>query len=636
MPPRILKAELIKMAVNKGMAKKEANKLLVPELKTYLGLAPAKPRAPKAAGILNGRPCGPSKSSKNPNAYTKEELVEIAANKFNITKTALSKLTKDKLCDALSSNIAPDLPQRKKGKGVALAGPKIKFVKKVTMNDGREKKKKSSGAPKKVQKKIKKKSSLDNSKISFIRPLVKLPKPTVVIPVESKVRDCITRSKMKLKDHQIRVVEHMRKNRGLIVAFGVGSGKTLTAVTASQCYLQDNPKGRIIVVTPTSLQENFKKEMKGYGVKDKDKKYEFYTLQKFATTYDKKKCGDNIMLIIDEAHNLRTDVKQGTLAKAKAAAKAKGKKPPINRADVAIRCAKTADKVLLLTATAIYNNPRDMANLVAMVRGENPLKQSEFAKILSDKDKFEKYFGCTITFYSNPKDENYPSFKENYVDIEMDAKYYKEYKAVEERNSNFLQATNPWRFLVGVRQASNALASCPKCEWVMNKIKEGKKTLIYSSFLAFGIEKLQSMLKKENIPFVEVKGSMSQKTRGEAVAEYNSNKVNVLFITKAGGEGLDLKGTRNVIIMESSWNRPNEEQIIGRAVRYRSHSHLPKSEHHVDVYHLIMVKPRGKAGADENPSADEMMRTLTEEKDKVNAVFIKKLIPLAVENNNDC
>jgi len=133
---------------------------------------------------------------------------------------------------------------------------------------------------------------------------------------------CIKKSKMTLKEHQIRVVNHMRLHRGLIVSHAVGSGKTLTAVTVAQCFLDDNPNGKIIVVTPVSLQGNFKKEMISYGISPEDHHYEFHTLQGFASTYDSllndkidKKmnetiCDQNTLLIIDEAHNLRTNLEK--------------------------------------------------------------------------------------------------------------------------------------------------------------------------------------------------------------------------------------------------------------------------------------------------------------------------------------
>lgn len=430
----------------------------------------------------------------------------------------------------------------------------------------------------------------------------------------SKKGNCILRSKLPLRDHQKKVVEHMQNNRGLVAAFSVGSGKTLAAVTTSQCYLDANPNGRVIVVTPVSLQENFKKEMRAYGVSD-DRKYEFLTLQKFANKYVDRQCGKGVFLIIDEAHNLRTEVS--------------GKKG--RRSSVAIRCARTVDKVLLLTATTIYNQPYDLANLVAMVRGEPPLSRLQFETLLDSSKLFKKYFRCTMSFFEKQDKENYPSVKEHYVKIPMTAEYYKDYHRVEVGKSSLLRSKNPFLFLNGVRQASNAIKTCLKCDWVMKKVREHKKTVIYSSFLDFGIRKIQDILKKDKIKFVEVTGKMSKKKRQAAVDKYNSNEVNVLFITRAGGEGLDLKGTRNEIIFESAWNRPNEEQIIGRAVRFHSHSHLPKDQRHVDVYHLIIVKPKKRAKGDTYPSADEMVMNILNDKKKEIEPILKKLRKISIE-----
>jgi hypothetical protein len=53
---------------------------------------------------------------------------------------------------------------------------------------------------------------------------------------------------------------------------------------------------------------------------------------------------------------------------------------------------------------------------------------------------------------------------------------------------------------------------------------------------------------------------------------------------------LDLKGVRNVIILEKGWNQASDEQVIGRAIRYRSHAALPPEQRVVDVYHLVLIK----------------------------------------------
>ena len=72
-------------------------------------------------------------------------------------------------------------------------------------------------------------------------------------------------SKMELKTYayQAFIREYMRQAspyRGVLVYHGLGSGKTCTAIAASEAlYAQDNKK--IIVMTPTSLKENFLNEI---------------------------------------------------------------------------------------------------------------------------------------------------------------------------------------------------------------------------------------------------------------------------------------------------------------------------------------------------------------------------------------
>jgi len=304
---------------------------------------------------------------------------------------------------------------------------------------------------------------------------------------------------------------------------------------------------------------------------------------------------------------------------------------------VAIRCASTVGKVLLLTATSIYNSPRDIANLVAMVKGEKePLTKQKFDKIMTNPKEFRKYFSCVFSFYDTPKDyENYPNMIEHFINIEMSPSYYKAYRAVEKMDSRLFE-NDPWPFLTGVRQASNALHECLKCDWTLNEakksIKIGEKMVIYSSFISYGLHKIQHLFKENGIDYAEVTGRIKRKDRDHAVKLYNSNQVKIIFITKAGGEGLDLKGTRKVVIFESSWNRPNELQIIGRAVRYGSHKHLSVEERKVDVYYLNMVKPTDRPADDTRPSADTILRKIIKDKETENIEFLKHLYPLSIEN----
>ena len=99
-------------------------------------------------------------------------------------------------------------------------------------------------------------------------------------------------------------------------------------------------------------------------------------------------------------------------------------------------------------------------------------------------------------------------------------------------------------------------------------------------------------LDKKKISYMSVTGSMNMQNRKEAVELYNSGKIKILFISKAGSEGLDLKNTNYIIILESSWNENEIEQIIGRGIRYKSHIGLKKSKQKVSVYQLYCVKPK--------------------------------------------
>ena len=65
--------------------------------------------------------------------------------------------------------------------------------------------------------------------------------------------------------------------------------------------------------------------------------------------------------------------------------------------------------------------------------------------------------------------------------------------------------------------------------------------------------------------------------------------VKVLMITSAGSEGINLRNTRYVHIMEPYWHPVRTEQVIGRARRICSHQSLPKALQTVEVFIYIMT-----------------------------------------------
>ena len=169
---------------------------------------------------------------------------------------------------------------------------------------------------------------------------------------ERKKHGCIKQSKLPLRKDQKKIVRFLNTHDEILVVHGTGCGKTLSAVTASQCYLDKNRQKHVVFIGPASLLTNFQKELKAYGAKN-EQKYIYYSFQAFMNAYKKGKkivC-KKTFLIIDEVHNLRnlkTKMYQAI-----------------------IRCAKKADKRMLLTATPYVNNIYDFAALINLLYGDD-------------------------------------------------------------------------------------------------------------------------------------------------------------------------------------------------------------------------------------------------------------------------
>lgn len=443
-------------------------------------------------------------------------------------------------------------------------------------------------------------------------------------------KSCIGRSKLQLREHQKRVVEHLKKNRGLIVWHGIGTGKTLTAVTASRCILDMYPDIKIIVITPKSLRNNFIKEMKAYGAKLTDN-FEFYTQQLFARRWNLGEIDcKNAFIIVDEAHNLKANITE-----------TKGK-----QALAAIECAMKAKKVLLLTATPIMNRENEIRNLVSMVDGESFISDKTFDKRYIERPDFLKnYLECKISYFKIDSDTTlFPEVVSKDVEFYMSDSEYRKYKEVEtaelkDRDLLSIFSTkkmgNLKAFYNGVRRAVNIELGKEnqKIVWIKKRLQKDpkRKTIIYSQFLATGLRLVGDVLDEIGVPYTIVDGTVSASNRARAVKDYNEGRVNVLLFSSAGGEGLDLKETRDVIILEPAWNEATIEQAIGRASRYKSHINLPKKDQRVNVWRLLYRKPKNVD--DPTPSADIILNEISLTKKKLMEGFEKEVQKYSIENN---
>jgi len=470
-----------------------------------------------------------------------------------------------------------------------------------------------------------------------------------------KVVEKLSDNSIILQPHQKTMIEYMLSHRGAVADFGTGSGKTLTSIVTAECLRRIYSNLEIIVITPASLQDNFKKEIiqAGFSLDP----YNFYTYESFVNSnYQSNK---NTFMIIDEAHNLRTEYR-----------KVRGELE--TRSKFIVEQAMKVFKILLLTATPRYNDNYDLANLIAMVKGTLPLTKKEFNALIQYRDyvvkgakgdpkgdfrsdpkddpgdvhdinrrKFDEYFGCVFMFYNVEYDsKDFPTRVDEIVEFVMDEDYYDAYYDIQRGNAKILNISDPMAFYTGMRIATSHIEPNYKYDWAIEKIKskfkEGKKVLVYSSFLDIGIYKMQERLNAARIPYLSITGQTKKSERQEIVDRYNNNEVLVLLISKAGSEGLDLKETDSVILLESLWNDESEKQIVGRAIRYQSHK--PNSK--VYVYRLILKKPNfnqmGSQGIirrndDKIGSGDEILKGIAEQKAKELDNILDMIIPLSID-----
>lgn len=532
------------------------------------------PEAPADPVVTEARTCTSNTSRRYPNRYTRPQLVALIRERMpNYSRGALQKRTVAELCGLLG---LPFVDLRRRADGQA--------------------QQQARGA-------------------GGVRPPPNLQalqeQQVVVVPDERVTEECVTRGAKRLKAHQRRVVDALERQRGLIAVHALGSGKTLSALAVSQCYLDRHPTHKVVVLTPASLVANFRKEMAefGPGLRHADR-YIVESYQKFM--HDAKehpgltaRCR-RTLLIIDEGHNLRT-IPGGAFPREKGVI-----------TKFVLQCAERAARVLVLTGTPVVNDPIDLMALLNMVRDdptdENRLTKALWREHYGTPAFLNTYVRGKLDFY-RPSDASrhlhYPGTTVHTVYLEMTPHYRARYQDIEdavlsEHTVRVFGESHLKPFFNGVRRAVNTLDTdaeemrhSPKLQWVRDFLEartaRRPPTVVFSHFLDMGSLALFRRLPaawRESAAFIT--GDTPKGQRQRVVERFNRHEIRLLFLSKAGGEGLDLKGVRNVIILEPSWNTATEEQVIGRAVRFDSHADLPEAQRHVSVYRLVLIKPEDR------------------------------------------
>ncbi len=444
----------------------------------------------------------------------------------------------------------------------------------------------------------------------------------------------------------------LRENHGLIAAHSTGSGKTLLSLKASQQL-----GGPSLFITPASLVGNVNKEIEKHKIPVHPDVYSYETAANKADELSKKHYN---LVVLDEAHKIRN--------------------PDSSRTKAIRQIASSANNRLLLSATPSYNNPRDLNSLINTAANKKVVPESEadfHSKFYHNRltipkvtemlrgvyphmeekyyipHKYRKVMREYVHQYDATKSpeaqKHFPSVSEEDVRVPMSRKqrsvygYYehelnpvlawkvKHGLPLDKRNAQKLNT-----FSNSLRQVSNGLQNFskhPEREPASPKIQEAAERLhkryredpnfrgiVYSNYLKSGIEPYSRELHRRGIPHQILVGDVPKHKRTQMVKDYNEGKSPVMLISSAGAEGLDLKGTKLVQVMEPHFNDSKIAQVRGRAARYKSHEHLPENERHVDIENYLSTRRGGL-------TIDEYLRQMSKRKKEQTAQTMSTIMP---------
>ena len=131
--------------------------------------------------------------------------------------------------------------------------------------------------------------------------------------------------------------------------------------------------------------------------------------------------------------------------------------------------------------------------------------------------------------------------------------------------------------------------------------------------------------------------------------------IKIFMITSSGAEGISLKSTRYVHIMEPYWHPVRIEQVIGRARRICSHYELPLDLQNVKVYLYLSVFSKDQIQSDKSlelrlndlskrdnktpVTTDQLLNEISEIKQEINNNILKNVkeaaFDCAIYNKDD-
>ena len=449
--------------------------------------------------------------------------------------------------------------------------------------------------------------------------------------------------------HQERVRQRMKADiPGLLCYHGLGAGKTLT----SHLVGEDTPGPKEVIV-PASLRPNYQQSLEQYVSRPRD--YNVKSYNAASATKGQPKTG---LTIFDEAQRMgRPEAEASNLPD------------------------RVHGKQLLLSGGPIRNEPSELVPILKAIAGDRDIPRSadafdkrfverektkpgllsriflgrkpEVHERLKNQDQLRALLQGRVDYQASVGD--FPSTSEEHISVDMTPHQTALYRGLVDaypglsykirRNLPPLkrEMANLNSFLSATRQVSNFpraydtsmpllpgdddVTSSPKLSRMVSEIKKKHaedpdfRGLVYSNYLDAGIVPMARRLTTMGISNALFTGELNDAERQRVVNNYNHGKTKVLLVSSSGAEGLDLKGTRLIQLMDPHWNNSRLDQVIGRGVRMGSHAHLPKEKQHVLVQRFFAVPQKSLLEklnlGSPDPGTDKYLYSMSTQKQKL-------------------
>lgn len=447
-----------------------------------------------------------------------------------------------------------------------------------------------------------------------------------------------------LQPHQQRIAESGQTlGTRLLLYHDLGSGKTLSALAAAE--QAGKPYTAIV---PAALRPNLEKERKKFTDQTLP-----YAVMSYTGLGQKRPVPYRDTLLFDEVHHLRN--------------------PAAKQTREAFRQGEYAKNVYLLSGSPIVNSPHDLIPLIRLLTGKNYSAQ-EFEQefigqqrfvapgskqprkpiyipVLKNPEKLKELLRGHVD-YHKPADIGVQRTEER-VAVRMSPEQAKIYRAFFSKIPRNLQQKLSEKypltprelqqltaFLSGPRQVSlstlpfqatpealDAFDTSAKLQAALKKRLEAGDVpaVVASNFIQAGLLPYAAALQRLNHPYGVLHGGLSDKERKRLVEEYNQGKLRTLLLGPAGTEGISLKGTRLLQILDPHFHNTRGQQTVGRGIRFDSHTDLPLADRNVLIQRFIARQPpRGLFGA-EQAGMDEHLEHIAEQKERLNRQFLHLL-----------